>query len=422
MTSNLERVRNWRQELRVPWHRTLLVIFFAQLTTAAGFSCISPFLSLYVQSLGSVTHTDVELMAGLVYSAQAVTMMIASPIWGAVADRFGRKLMVERAMFGGAVILLLMAFVHSSEELVLLRAVQGTITGTIAASNALVAAVAPRRRTGFAMGLLQVGLGAGVALGPLLGGSVADALGYRAAFYLTSALLFVSGVMVWRWVHEDFVAAPGPDSPWGPWLEHWQRILRAPGVKMVYAMRFASQLGPQMITPMAPLFIESLMTDVTRLNTVTGLVVGLSSAFTTLSAVYLGRLGDRTSHRRVLTISLLAAAVFYWPASLVQNPWQLLILQAVAGVALGGVVPAISALLAGFTSSGEEGAVYGLDNSVRSAAQSVAPLAASGVAIYFGLRGVFVAAALLFALAFLTALIRLTEPEPAGPMSKPAGS
>lgn len=388
----------------------MLVIFFAQLTTAVGFSSIFPFLPLYVQSLGSVTHTSIEIMAGLVFSAQAVTMMIASPIWGAVADRFGRKLMVERAMFGGSIILLLMAFVRSSEELVFLRALQGTVSGTIAASNALVAAVAPRRRTGFAMGLLQVGLGGGVALGPLLGGVVADALGYRSAFYLTSGLLFISGVMVWRWVREDFVAPPGSDSTQGPWLEHWRRIVGAPGVKMTYAMRFISQLGPQMITPMAPLFIESLMVDVARVNTVTGLVVGVSSAFTTVSAVFLGRLGDQVGHRRVLTLSLLGAALFFWPASLVQNPWQLLILQAVAGIALGGVVPSISAMLAGLTRSGEEGAVYGLDNSLRSAAQCIAPLAASGVAIVFGLRSVFVAAAALFGLAFLTALTQLHEP------------
>ncbi len=385
------------------------MIFVAQLTTAVGFSSIFPFLPLYVQSLGSVTGTDIELMAGLVFSAQAFTMMIASPIWGLVADRFGRKLMVQRAMFGGAVILLLMAFVRSSEELVALRAIQGTITGTVAASNALVASVAPRRRTGFAMGLLQVGLGAGVAVGPLLGGAVADAFGYRSAFYVTSAMLLASGLMVWRWVHEDFIAPAGGDAQ-AHWIRHWQAILSAQGVRITYAMRFTSQLGPQMIVPMAPLFIESLMADVSRVNTVTGLVVGTGSAFTTLSAIVLGRLGDRVGHRRVLIFSCLAAACFYWPASLVSGPWQLLVLQAAVGIALGGVVPSISALLAGYTQIGEEGAVFGLDNSIRSAAQSVAPLAASGVAIAFGLRGVFVAAAAVFGIAFLLALAWLPRP------------
>ena len=93
-------------------------MFVAQLLTAVGFSVIFPFLSLYVTELGSRTALSVEFLAGAVFSAQAITMMIASPIWGAVADRYGRKLMVERAMFGGAVIMLLMGFVRSGEELV----------------------------------------------------------------------------------------------------------------------------------------------------------------------------------------------------------------------------------------------------------------------------------------------------------------
>ena len=96
------------------WLRTLIIMFFAQLMTAVGFSSIFPFLPLYVESLGTNTDLSLEFLAGLVYSAQAFTMMLASPIWGALADRFGRKLMVERAMFGGSVILLLMAFVTSA--------------------------------------------------------------------------------------------------------------------------------------------------------------------------------------------------------------------------------------------------------------------------------------------------------------------
>jgi DHA1 family multidrug resistance protein-like MFS transporter len=110
------------------------------MVAVAGFLVTVPFLPLYVEELGTNTNLSTELLAGLTYSAQAFTMAIASPIWGALADRYGRKLMVQRSMFGGTVILLLMGFVQSAEQLVLLRAVQGLITGTISAANALVAA------------------------------------------------------------------------------------------------------------------------------------------------------------------------------------------------------------------------------------------------------------------------------------------
>ena len=105
------------------WQRTLFILFFAQLMVAVGFSTVFPFLPLYVEQLGSTSGLSIELLSGLVYSAQAFTMMLASPVWGVLADRFGRKIMVERTMFGGAVILLLMALITTAEQLVVLRAI-----------------------------------------------------------------------------------------------------------------------------------------------------------------------------------------------------------------------------------------------------------------------------------------------------------
>ena len=164
-------------QARPGWQRTLYIIFFVQLVTAVGFSSIFPFLPLYIKELGATTSLSVELLAALVFSAQAFTMMLTSPIWGSLADRYGRKLMVARSTFGGALIILLMAFVTSAEQLVVLRAIQGLITGTLAASSALVVAAVPRERTGYAMGLLQVSLGVGLGVGPLIGGLAADTCG-----------------------------------------------------------------------------------------------------------------------------------------------------------------------------------------------------------------------------------------------------
>lgn len=384
------------------WQRTLVVLFLGQLFSAVGFSVIFPFLPLYVKDLGAVSGLSIELLAGLVFSAQAFTMMLASPIWGGLADRYGRKLMVERAMFGGAVILLLMAFVRSAEELVLLRAIQGLVTGTMSAANALAASVAPRRRIGFAMGLLQVGMGSGIALGPLLGGVIADAYGYAAAFYLTAALLFLAGVLIFWGVKEDFVRQESERRV--GLVGEWRQVLGTAGIPMVYSMRFLSQLGRMVIVPVAPLFIQTLLSDASRLNTFTGLVVGISSATTTLSAVYLGRLGDRLGHRRVVIGSALAAAVLYALQTFVATGWQLLVLQALVGVAMGGIIPAISALLASLSQADHAGAVYGLDNAIDAGGRSVAPLLGSLVAMSLNLRAVFAVTAVLFLLTGLLAV------------------
>lgn len=386
------------------WKRTLYIMFFAQLATAVGFSSIFPFLPLFVKSLGTNTNLSVELLAGLVFASQSVTMMVASPIWGSLADRYGRKLMVLRSMFGGALILLIMGFVRSAEELILLRAVQGFITGTVSAANALVAAETPRSHTGYAMGMLQVGLGAGVALGPVLGGVMADVYGYRAAFYLTAALLLAAGILVWLGVEENFEPPPKQEGQ-RKGFEKLRGILSTPGVLMTYNLRFMVLLGRAMIIPIAPLFIQTLLITAVSVNTFTGLVIGVAAAATTVSSIYLGRLGDRIGHRRVAITSTAIAALLYLPQSLVNEGWQLLALQALVGVAMGGVIPAISALLADYTKAGEAGAVYGLDNSITSAAHGVAPLLGSAMALWFGLRSTFIATSfILFAAALLAAL------------------
>jgi DHA1 family multidrug resistance protein-like MFS transporter len=391
----------------------LYIIFFAQLITAVGFSSIFPFLPLYVKDLGAVTDMSIEFLAGLVFSAQAFTMMIAAPIWGTLADRYGRKLMVERAMFGGAVMLLLMAFARSAEELVILRAIQGLITGSVAAANALVASVAPRERTGYAMGLLQVGLGGGVALGPLIGGAIADEFGYSAAFYVTAGLLFLSGVLILIGVEEEFVPAGTLNGGVRSFMAQWRGVLTTQGVKLAYGMRFMNRLGRMMILPMVPLFIETLLKDVERINTFTGLVIGAGAASMTLSAVYLGRLGDRIGHRRIVIASMIMAAVLYLAQSFVVEGWQLLLLQAMAGVTMGGILPGISALLARYTQIGDEGAVFGLDNSIQASARSVAPLLGAGVAQWFDLRATFTATSLLYLVSGLLAAWRLPQPEKA---------
>lgn len=377
------------------WRRTLYIVFFAQVISSAGFSIIFPFLPLYIKDLGSTTGVSLEFWVGMVFSAQAFTMMLAAPVWGTLADRYGRKLMVERAMFGGAIILFLMAFAQSAEQLVAMRAIQGLITGTVAAANALVAAAVPRERVGYAMGLLQTALWSGVAVGPLIGGVLADTLGFHAPFIFTSALLLLAGVAVWWGVDEGFAPVSAHLGERVGFVQEWRHVLATPGVSLTYTLEFLTGLGRFMIVPILPLFMQSLLPPDAAVSTVTGLAVGVSSATATLGAVLLGRLGDRVGHRRIVVACALAGALIYIPQVFVTQAWQILVLQALGGFAMGGLVAAPSALLARYTQPGEEGAVYGIDNSVVSGSRAVAPLMGAGIAAAVGYRGTFAATALL---------------------------
>ncbi|MFK7802302.1 MAG: MFS transporter [Anaerolineae bacterium] len=396
-----------------PWERTLYIVFIAQLVNVVGFATIFPFLPLYVNSLDSVFGLSTELLAGLVFAVQGLSMMITAPIWGALADRYGRKLMIARATFGGAITVLLMAYVQTGEGLVMLRLIQGAVTGTVSAANALVASVVPRERMGYAMGLMQMALWAGVAIGPLIGGIMADAFGYELAFILTAVLLTLAGLLVWFFVEENFKPAVSADGHQHAFWEDWKDILSTAGVKPAYFMRFLMGVAQMILMPLAPLFVLTLLPADAPINFWTGLIVGVGGAASVLTAVYLGKLGDRIGHRPILLVSVTAAAGFYFMHVFIVEVWHLLLLQVLVGAAMGGIIPALTALLATFTKPGEEGSVYGLDQAIVSGSRFVAPLLGASLAATYSIRATMGLTGVLFVMIFALAYFYLPNSEPA---------
>ncbi len=368
------------------WQKNLYILFVAEMVSIMGFSVIYPFLSLYVEEL-DVSFGSTELWAGLVFSAQGMTMVVASPIWGSLADRLGRKVMVQRAMLGGAVVLALMGLVRSAEQLVLLRAMQGIVTGTVPAANTLVAASAPRQRIGYAMGVMQMGIWIGASIGPLLGGVIADVFGFRPAFFLTAVCLVLAGLSVTFFVQEEFVPAR---------VDGWFDVLGLQEMPKILGVRFLVRMGQSVVVPFLPLFVATLLVSQELVSTITGLAIGVASATGALSSIYLGRLGDRVGYRQLLLVCSLGAALGYLPMGLVTDPWQLVTLYAIVGGALGGVIPSVTALMTHAAPDDQMGAVYGLDAGVNSSGSMVAPLLGTIVIGLTGLRSMFVFIAVIF--------------------------
>lgn len=394
------------------WKRNLYVIWAAELTAIAGFSVIFPFLPYYVQELGVTELHEVELWSGALFAAQAVTMAIFAPIWGSLADRYGRKLMVQRAMFGGAVVLAAMGFAQNVWQLAILRAIQGMLTGTVPAATTLVASSAPRERSGYALGLLQMAVWTGASVGPMLGGFVADAWGYRAAFWVTGGLLFVAGLTVWRFVKEDFTPpTPDADSPDGGFWYGLKLVTRNRGLVSLFSVRVLVRLAVRTMGPVLPLFIQSLAAPGARVASLAGLVSGASAATSAVGAVTLGRASDRIGYRRVLLVCALLAGALYVPQFFVTAPWQLLLLQGAVGLVMSGVLASISALLANLAPEGRQGAVYGVDSSVVSVANAVGPMLGASVAAGLGLRAPFLLAAGVLVTATGLASVLLPRPE-----------
>jgi len=407
----------------ISWRRNLAAIWFAELVAIVGFTVVFPILPLYVRELGVRGEQEVRIWAGVVFSGHAVTMAIFAPIWGALSDRYGRKVMVERAMFGGALVIGLMGLAQNVQQLVLLRTLQGALTGTVTAANALVATTAPQKRVGYALGMLQMAIYFGASAGPFVGGLVADGFGYRAAFWVTGVLLLVAALGVLVFVKEDFqpLAPSASDQSVADAgrlalrYRVWNRlapVLESPPLRRVLGVRLLMRLGARLLGPVLPLFIEAITPADARVASITGLISGVSAAAGAVGALGLGRLGDRVGYRSILVACALVSVVCYVPQFFVTSHVPLLFLQVGTGLAMGGILVSLGASLARLAPDGQEGIVYGVDASVVSVANAVAPMVGSALAAWMGLRLPFLLAAALFGLAGVAAARLLPRHSP----------
>ncbi len=267
----------------------------------------------------------------------------------------------------------------------------------------MVAASVPRERLGFAMGLMQTGQWAGISVGPIVGGFLEFLVGIRMSFIVTGVLLSIGGLLVIFGVRERFTPPQQERRLFGAMFGQWRTVLGAQGVPLTYLLRFTAWLGRTMIMPYLPLFIVTLTMRDELASIYTGVAIGAASLAGTVSGVALGRLGDRVGHKRVLVVSAVATALFYVPMAFVTEVWQLVALNVAVGFAVGGVLPAISAMLARFTDPAMAGSVYGLDNSVGAASRALAPLLAGAIITLSSVpdepnyRGIFLVTAVLFA-------------------------
>ena len=377
------------------WQITLYAVWAGQILALIGFSSRVPYLPFFLGDLGVTTVDGQALWSGAINAAGAAAMAITAPIWGLVADRIGRKPMLMRGLFGGALSVGLMAFVTAPWQLAALRILEGTLTGTVVAATALVATSAPRHRLGYALGMVQTAVFAGAAAGPLLGGIAYDRVGARATFGVAGMMLFLGGVLVTVFAREHFVPAPRV-SPTaanrGQRFRESGAFLFSLAMLTMFAAIFVIRMTAMAMQPVIPLFVHELAPDNPDVATVAGFVLGVGGLTSALAAAFLGRLGDRTGHRRVLTVSLLAAGVMYLPMALVRAPWQLALLQAALGVAAGGLIPSTNARIAHLTPLARRGMVFGLTATLSGLGGFIGPLLGALLATGFGFRASFVAA------------------------------
>jgi DHA1 family multidrug resistance protein-like MFS transporter len=373
-----------------------------------AFGFILPFLPLYLREIGVSPDSAVVFWSGALVTSTGISLAIFSPIWGALADRHGRKVMVLRSLLVGGVIIALMGLVQNVGQFLLLRILQGVFTGTIAASTALVASIVPRDRIAASMGQLQTSVYVGIAAGPVLGGLIAQAVGIRGTFFIAGAMLIAAGLLVWQFVHEHFTPPSLTKRP--GFFKTVGLGLRSRTLLPLMVTLLVVQLSTAIVLPILPLYVERLSSATDPVKLYAGLAYGATAVFSALAAVSYSRLVDRSGYRRILIYACFGAALFFLPQAFAQNIGEFLLLRAGLGIFFGVLIPATNAIVALSTPPELRGSAYGLTNSATAVGTAVGPLLGSTLAASFGYPSVFIATAVALTVLGLWVIALVREP------------
>jgi MFS family permease len=370
------------------WRRNLAVCVFGSFTTLLSLSMLLPFLPLYVQQLGVTSSSAVIQWSGVAFGATFFGTAITAPIWGHLADRYGRKPMLVRAAIGMAIVMSLIGLAHSVVELVALRLIAGLIGGYASASIVMIGTQAPRERAGWALGILSTGALTGNLVGPLVGGFLPTWVGIRGTFFVGGAMIAVAAAATILLVREDFdresdahvrAAAKGGASA------TTQRSF----IVALLLTAMMVLLANMSIEPIITVYIGQLGVPADHLARTAGIVMASSALGSMLTAARLGALADRVGGWNVIIGCLLATGLVMVPQAFVTHWWQLALLRGLMGMTIAGLLPAIAKLVRHSVDERSSGKMLGYLQSAQFSGQVIGPLIGGQIGARIGLHEVF---------------------------------
>ena len=398
----------------INWKRNLAVVWLGCFLTGAAFSLVMPFLPLYVEALGVTGHSSLNMWSGLVFSITFLFSAIASPLWGGLADRKGRKIMLLRSALGMSIVMLLMGLAQNIWQFLILRALLGLLGGFIPNANALIATQIPRHKSGWALGTLSTGAVSGALLGPLAGGFLADNYGLRPVFFMTAAVLFVCFVMTLFFIREQFT--PVSKKEMLHVKEVFGSLKNRELVLSLFVTTLIIQVATGSIAPILTLYVRDLAGNISNIAFISGMIALVPGVAALNCAPRLGKLGDRNGPEKILIVALVVSVLLLIPMSFVQNPLQLGILRFLLGAADGALLPAVQTLLVYNSSNQIAGRIFSYNQSFRDIGNVTGPLIGAAVSANYGFRAVFcVTAAVVLFNAIYTGFSLRRSPEPSRP-------
>lgn len=377
------------------WKKNLAALWFAQLAGMGAITGVMAFLPLYVQALG-ITNIEVAgVWSGVVMGATPLVAALAGPHWGAVADRHGRKLTVERVMIAFGIVMVLMGFVADVYQLLFLRLIQGVFGGFTAAALALVTSISPPDQIASTLGIFQTAMIAGSAFGPMFGGIISDHFGFSWAFVSFGLLCVLSFFIVRFAVTERFT--PAPTAAKQPILREIRAIVTIPGMAMTLAIQFLIQFSMMIIAPLLPIYIPVLAPDLVYVASAAGTIIAAAGLTSAVASAAMGKISKKFSHRTVLFAAATLSAVCFAAQAVADNVFVFGGMRAVSGFFLGAMLPTVNAITYFLIPESKRGVAYGITTTSMQMGIVIGPISGGALAVYLGIPSVFWLSALLFA-------------------------
>ncbi len=383
------------------WQRNFKIAWIGTFFTGASFSIVMPFMALYIEELG-IKGDMVDWYAGLSVAISALASALVSPIWGRLADRYGRKPMMIRASMVMTFTMGGLALVPNVFWLLFLRTLNGLFAGYVPNATALIASQVPQNRSGYALGTLSTGLTAGVLIGPLLGGTLSEAFGMRGTFLLVGLILFICCLLTIFGLREDF--QPVEKGEMMTLSQVFARILSKSMLIGLFVTSMIIQISAQSIAPMLALYIRYLgQRD--NILFYSGLIVSAMGFSSLLSTPFLGKLGDRIGNHRLLLMGLFYSFILYFLCGFAGSALQLGILRFAYGFGVGALMPSVNSLLTKMTPKEGISRIFSFNQSFSYIGQVLGPFVGSAVATGLGYRWVFFVTAMIVFGNFVWSLI-----------------
>ena len=386
----------------VPWRRNFYILLAAELCAIIGFQAVQPFLPYYIQEFDVEDLKEALIWAGYIGTAGGVAMAISSPIWGIVADRYGRKPMVVRSMLGGGLTVLFMAYASSVGEILIARTLQGILAGTVTACITLVSTTTPKKDLGFALGLMQGTFMLGASLGPLLGGPLIEHFGYYHCFLISGVMVLLAGLAVQVWVEEDFSPEERLEDRQSETESYYQsviRLLRLRALVSILVSMTLVQFAFGIVMPVVPLFLQELAGEETSdILTLAGLIFSLMGLVGALSSALVGRWSEYFGLRQTLLYGMVAMAIILAIQGMATTVAVLAALMVLSGLATGAMRPVTSSIITRIVAEGDRGKAFGIATSTTAFGWALGPMVGAFTGSVWGFRAVFFITAVFFVL------------------------